>query len=134
MNKIYVAAIIDDYRLIITAGENEGLRNNIHVEVKDQKGIPIEHPITGKVIDYYARTKQVLKIVEVKNNTSIVETLDTKEDYFYSLNKSDLNKRVDSKKVMKRKLNISPGTEKISRHDRYSDSPIRVGDEVVIVS
>ncbi|GAB3062092.1 hypothetical protein ACFOU0_05900 [Salinicoccus sesuvii] len=129
-----VAKIIDNYTLVISGGELDGIRKGDTVKILDQSGITINNPYSGKDLGQLPRIKQELIVERVYDEFSICTTL-TETSYSTLDSMTMANKKAygilnnfNETKEVKKRLNI----DSIEPVDLGSNNVIKVGDPVVI--
>ena len=123
-----VAAIINDYSLIINAGENQGIQNGDNLMVIDQERSTITDPVTGEVIGEFPIPKIKLSVTQTHPNFSVCETI-KQLDTVHIATKA-LYSSVNS--LSNRNTFIFEGKPLID-NDTLFNKPIKVGDSVVFI-
>lgn len=127
MNKqIKIAKIISTTKLVINAGEAEGIEENQKFRILDKKGTPVTDPDTGEVIGTLDAYKATVIVSQVYEHIAVVES----SKNFTSLN---INlARYGLLGDVKNDLNVDK--TQITGLDSTDSSPIQVGDKLIKVN
>tara|TARA_Y100001933_G_scaffold226908_2_gene241253 strand:+ start:605 stop:1069 length:465 start_codon:yes stop_codon:yes gene_type:complete len=69
-----VAKILNSREIVISAGQDKGVRVGMYFDVLDEEGEEIQDPDTGEVLGSLERKKVRLKVTDVREKLSIAST------------------------------------------------------------
>lgn len=128
---IKIAMIISEYRVIINAGTQDGIKKNDEFLIIDEKGFDIIDPDTGDVLGHFDGYKGKLVVTEVEEKYSYCET----PTIYKSTITSDLSYMTEKSigslfgEKEQKKLNIDKG-DIVNINDRITNSKVKVGDRL----
>ncbi|MGW7932607.1 hypothetical protein BU107_10700 [Staphylococcus xylosus] len=79
---IGVAALLDDYKVIISAGSIDGIEEGIKINVLSNHGITIKDPYTDEDLGKLNHIKAEILVVEVKEKFSICVSNQKNKNFF----------------------------------------------------
>lgn len=126
MSKTFrIIKIIDASTFIIDGGSKDGVKNNDKFKIMDEHGDPVKD-LTGNIVGFYSDTKGYIYARDVQPKMSICKTgLKKVNSPIMSsfANLTNYERQIE--------LNVDPADIDSSLD---SDSPIKVGDNVELVS
>lgn len=120
-----IAAILSPREIILNAGRDADIRKHERFAIVDNINLPILDPETGRVLGHLPVYKYQLEVINVYPRYAVLSSLTTEigRDLMF---KSRIEK-MDGRENM----NIANPNEVIANHRQYSESPIKVGDQLV---
>ncbi|UXR72322.1 FlgT C-terminal domain-containing protein [Staphylococcus sp. IVB6240] len=115
--RLGVAAILDEYTIIINAGKLDGVSKGDSLSVLSSNIIEIRDPFTDEVLHELKRSKARLKVVKVLEKVSFCKA---KDDTSYIF--SNINFASNPQKKLR--------TDSTSLLDVPTQEPIKVGDVI----
>lgn len=121
-DKFKVVRILDEYRIVINAGLNQGITGNDYFTIE---GVVdnISDPDTGELLGSITGTKAKVRPVEIFEKMSICQSI---EEISYV---SNLLKSLEAVAPSPQKLNVDK--TQISNPDFYEE--IQLGDEAILI-
>lgn len=131
MKKYHVVKIIDEYKIVISAGSDDGIQQGDSFYVLGKETQELIDPVTNESLGYIGAKKDIVCAFEVKPKYSICEN--AKKTVAYSsaieaIKMADLSMLGKSKPVH---LNVD--IEQISGELDVDNTPIQIGDIVELV-
>lgn len=119
MEDLYkVARILDNYHIVITAGEDEGIEVGDKFVVIGKTDDIIEDPTNHRTLGTLFETKATVKVVELYDSFSICENNDT-----------EFSPIIENNHILKGKKPLNVNKSQIAPISS-SNAPIEVGDSV----
>ncbi|MGV3043462.1 hypothetical protein ACEE08_11180 [Staphylococcus rostri] len=123
MNKkiVSIAAFLNDYKLVISAGAIDGIEIGMELNVLSKKGQEIKNPLTSETLGKIPHIKAEIIVVDVKDKFSICV-----------LKKQNLPLHILKIKNMQYNESHRFKFEGKAIERKITDEPLEIGDEVEI--
>lgn len=130
-NKYKIVKILDEYTVIVNAGESAGIKTGDEFQILDEKGSDVLDPDTGEVLGSLDLIKATVLVTEVQERMSFCSspTYTTMQpDFFNTFQKISTALPTATKQD---KLNVD--LKEITGGLRKSNEKVRVGDSVRLI-